>query len=142
MGTVRRWKTTAAKQGKIILKKSSSKRGGIAEELACNYLKKNFGMVLLDRNYRTPHGEIDLVMEDGDTMVFIEVRSREKETFLQPLESIDRNKCMRIIRSSEYYLQRNVSSFNSMGKCRFDVVTLTGPLETARLEWIKNAFEA
>ena len=122
--------------------KSSTERGRIAEELACNHLKKNFGLVLLDRNYRTPYGEIDLIMKDGETMVFIEVRSRTKDNFLKPLESIDRNKCMRIIRSSEYYLQRNVSSFNSMGKCRFDVVTLTGPLETARLEWIKNAFEA
>lgn len=122
--------------------KNPSEQGRIAEQLACNYLKNNFGMVLLDRNYRTPHGEIDLVMEDGDTMVFIEVRSRTKETFMQPLESIDHKKCMRIIRSSEYYLQRNVSNLDRLEKCRFDVVTLSGPLETARLEWIKNAFEA
>lgn len=124
------------------IKKGTSEQGRIAENMACNYLKKNHGLVLLDRNYRTPHGEIDLVMEDGDTMVFIEVRSRTRENFLQPLESIDHKKCMRIIRSSEYYLQRNVSNFNRLEKCRFDVVTLTGPLETARLEWIKNAFEA
>ena len=122
--------------------KSSSEQGRIAEQLASDYLKKNYGLVLLDRNYRTPYGEIDLIMKDGDIMVFIEVRSRTKDNFLRPLESIDRNKCMRIIRSSEYYLQRHVSNLNRLEKCRFDVVTLSGPLETARLEWIKNAFEA
>lgn len=121
--------------------RSTAERGRIAEDIACNHLNNQFGLVLLDRNYRTPHGEIDLIMKDGDTTVFIEVRSRKKETILNTLETIDRRKCMRIIHSSEYYLQRHVSNYNEM-KCRFDVVTLCGPLEAARLEWIKDAFEA
>ena len=116
-------------------------RGRIAEDIACDYLNNQFGLALLDRNYRTPHGDIDLIMKDGDTTVFIEVRSRTRQSFMETLETIDRNKWMRIIQSSEYYLQRQVSNYNEV-KCRFDVVTLNGPLETARLEWIKDAFEA
>ena len=121
--------------------KNTVERGRIAEDIACDYLNNQFGLALLDRNYRTPHGEIDLIMKDGDTTVFIEVRSRTRQSFMETLETIDRNKCMRIIQSSEYYLQRQVSNYNEV-KCRFDVVTLNGPLETARLEWIKDAFEA
>jgi len=121
--------------------KSTTEHGRIAEDIAHDYLNSRFGLVLLERNYRTPHGEIDLIMKDGDTTVFIEVRSRTKQSFLDALETIDRRKCMRIINSSEYYLQRQSSNYNNV-KCRFDVVTLTGPLETARLEWIKDAFEA
>ena len=121
--------------------KNTVERGRIAEDIACDYLNNQFGLALLDRNYRTPHGEIDLIMKDGDTTVFIEVRSRTRQSFMETLETIDRNKCMRIIQSSEYYLQRQVSNYNEV-KCRFDVVTLNGPLETATLEWIKDAFEA
>lgn len=121
--------------------KNRTVHGRRAEDIACNYLKGQFGFKLLGRNYRTPHGEIDLIMKDGDITVFIEVRSRTTQRFLDPAESIDRWKCSRIIRSSEYYLQRKVSNYNTV-KCRFDVVTLTGPLESARLEWIKDAFEA
>ena len=119
---------------------SSTERGRIAEDIACEYLTRS-GLALLDRNFRTPHGEIDLIMKDGDTMVFIEVRSRTLQTLMDTLETIDRRKLMRIIRSSEYYLQHHISNIDDM-KCRFDVVTLTGPLEAARLEWIKDAFEA
>jgi putative endonuclease len=119
----------------------STERGRMAEDIACEYLKNQFGLTLLDRNYRTPHGEIDLIMKDGDTTVFIEVRSRTMQVFMDALETIDRRKLMRIIRSSEYYLQHHISNFNDV-KCRFDVVTLNGPLEAARLEWIKDAFEA
>lgn len=121
-------------------RKSRTEHGRIAEEIARDYLNSRFGLVLLERNYRTPHGEIDLIMKDGDVTVFIEVRSRTRQSFLDTLETIDRRKCMRIINSSEYYLQRQKINCNNM-KCRFDVVTLNGPLETARLEWIKDAFE-
>ena len=121
--------------------KSTVERGRMAEDIACDYLNNQFGLVLLDRNYRTPHGEIDLIMKDGDITVFIEVRSRTRQAFLETLETIDHKKCRRIIHSSEYYLQRQVPNYNEV-KCRFDVVTLSGPLEAARLEWIKDAFEA
>lgn len=121
--------------------KNMTEHGRIAEDIARDYLNGRFGLILLERNYRTPHGEIDLIMKDGDTTVFIEVRSRTKPLFLDTLETIDRRKCLRIINSSEYYLQRQKSNYNNV-KCRFDVVTLTGPLKTARLDWIKDAFEA
>jgi len=119
---------------------SRTEHGRIAEEIAHDYLNSRFGFVLLERNYRTPHGEIDLIMKDGDVTVFIEVRSRTKQSFLDTLETIDRRKCKRIINSSEYYLQRQNKNCNDV-KCRFDVVTLNGPLKAARVEWIKDAFE-
>lgn len=121
--------------------RSRTEQGRMAETMACDYLNRKFGLTLLDRNYRTPRGEIDLIMKDGDTTVFIEVRSRTTRVYMEALETIDHRKRKRIIQSSEYYLQRHVSNYNDV-KCRFDVVTLTGPLETAKLEWIKDAFEA
>jgi len=141
MGTIYRRRAEAFKQGKIVLIAidSTTSRGRAAEDVALNYLKNN-GLKPLIRNYRTPYGEIDLVMKDGDTTVFIEVRSRTKSIMLDTLETVDHNKCMRIIASSEFYLQRNNSAYNE--KFRFDVVTLSGPPGSARMEWIKNAFQA
>lgn len=143
MGTGNQWNTTNDLQGyKVLVQgKNRTKQGRMAETIACDYLNKQFGFILLDRNYRTPLGEIDLIMKDGDITVFIEVRSRTRQAYLDALETIDHRKRKRIIQTSEYYLQRHVSNYNNV-KCRFDVVTLTGPLESAKLEWIKNAFDA
>lgn len=113
--------------------------GKMAEDLACNYLHQQ-GLRLLTRNYRTPRGEIDLIMQDGRTIVFIEVRSRKNNKTMHVLESIDTGKCARIIRASQQYLQHKQRGGDAI--CRFDVVLITGRLEEAKVEWIKNAFEA
>ena len=121
------------------MQQNTYQTGKIAEDLACKYLNQQ-GLRLLTRNYRTPGGEIDLIMQDGETIVFIEVRSRKNNKTMHVVESINTEKCARIIRASQQYLQRKKHGSDNL--CRFDVVLVIGRLEDAKVEWIKNAFEA
>ena len=118
---------------------SNYEKGRQAEQMALEFLKKN-KLKLVDRNYRTNHGEIDLIMHDGNHLIFVEVRSRKRNSLVSPAETIDNNKRLRIIRASQRYLLENRKiSWNS---CRFDVVTITGNKKQNDIEWIKNAFDA
>jgi len=123
----------------VITNNSSSDAGRIAECIALGYLE-NKNLSLLGQNYRCPYGEIDLIMQDKDTIVFIEVRSRKNKTFLDPVETIDRKKMNKIIKTAENYIQRNQNKARS--QFRFDVVTLTGKNNDIEIQWIKDAFEA
>jgi len=119
--------------------KNSYLRGRWAEQTALEYLltKK---LKLLDKNFRSAFGEIDLIMQDKNIILFIEVRYRSSNHFHTALESINRKKCERIIATSHQYLSENRSA--SQLYCRFDVVAISGPQETPMIEWIKNAFQA
>lgn len=121
------------------IQSTTYKKGKIAEELAYRFLDRQ-GLKLLTRNYRSRRGEIDLIMQDGDVIVFIEVRSRKNNRTMNVIESISSEKCSRIISTSQQYLQnrRQIDQFS----CRFDIVLITGRPESAEIEWIKNAFEA
>lgn len=124
----------SSKSGKI-----SYQRGRWAEQKALKYLltKK---LKLLDKNFRSSFGEIDLIMRDKNIILFIEVRYRSNNRFHTALESISKKKCERIISTSHQYLSENRSA--SQLDCRFDVVVLSGSQETPTIEWIKNAFQA
>jgi putative endonuclease len=115
---------------------STVHRGNAAETVVLNYLKQH-GLKELSRNYKVRTGEIDLIMLDNSTIVFIEVRSRINDQFMHAVETIDNKKVQRIIRTSRNYLQRHQDHYDS---CRFDIVTLTGKITSARIDWIKNAF--
>lgn len=119
--------------------KTSYLRGCWAEQTALEYLlDKN--LKLLERNFRSIFGEIDLIMQDKNIILFIEVRYRSSSHFHTTLESINRKKCKRIINTSNQYLSQNRGA--SRMDCRFDVVSLSGKQETPTIEWIKNAFQA
>ncbi len=79
-------------------------------------------------------------MHDKNIIVFIEVKYRVNNNFVSALESIDTRKCDRIIATSQYYQQRNLNAAKM--NIRFDVVAITGKINTPKLEWIKNAFQA
>lgn len=121
------------------LKQTSYGKGITAENIACEYLARQ-GLTLLARNYRSRRGEIDLIMRDRDVVVFIEVRSRKHNRTMNVIESINPQKCERIILTSQQYLQSSKVFRDSI--CRFDIVLVTGQLDRAEIEWIKNAFEA
>jgi len=111
--------------------------GQDGERSAERYLLKQ-GMRLLTRNYRCATGEIDLIMNDGDTLVFVEVRRRKSSQYGSPLETISASKQRKIISAAQYFLlDQKISSRQSM---RFDVVGVIcdGPQE--RIEWVRNAF--
>jgi putative endonuclease len=89
---------------------------------------------LLERNYRCRFGEIDLVMSDGPTVVFVEVRYRRNQSFGGALESITAAKREKLLRAARHYM----SGRKEFPACRFDAVLLNG--DTQELKWIENAF--
>ena len=116
--------------------RSSQQTGKDAERLALRHLEQQ-GLRLLAQNWLCKRGELDLVMLDGDTVVFVEVRYRKHAAWGGALESVDARKRQRLILAAELFLQRE----SRWGKqpCRFDVVAI-GPGDTG-LNWLRNAFE-
>ena len=112
------------------------RHGREAENAAYEYLK-NQGLRLLDSNYRTPFGEIDLIMQQRDVIVFVEVRYRRSEHFGTPAETIDARKQARLRATAAHYLQRNRKI--SKQPCRFDIVALSGLPRSDRVVWLQNA---
>ena len=112
--------------------------GRSAETLALRHLC-NSGLRLLARNWSCRSGELDLVMLDGDTVVFVEVRARRHSAWCGALESIDARKRGKLVIAAELFLQQE--SRWARHPCRFDVVAISTDGAT-RLDWIKNAFDA
>ena len=98
----------------------SREKGEAAERRAEDYLK-SLGLVIVERNFRTRFGEIDLVARDGETVVFVEVRFRSSNAFGLPQETVDAAKRRRIIRTAQAYVQ----SRRLDAPLRFDVVALS-----------------
>jgi putative endonuclease len=111
-------------------------QGVAAETLACRYLEGQ-GLRLLQRNYHCRLGELDLIMVDGDLLVFVEVRSRRQGDYASPAETVTLPKQRRLIRTAAHYLQRTRSS----APCRFDVVAIIQAGGEPVLEWIRDAFQ-
>jgi putative endonuclease len=110
-----------------------SARGAMAEAAAEEFLNGH-GLRLLERNYRCRFGELDLVMRDGDTLVFVEVRYRGSNSFGGAVASITAAKREKLLRAARHYM----ATRREIPACRFDAVLLSG--DTHDLEWIKNAF--
>jgi putative endonuclease len=113
------------------------------ENLACQYLKKK-GLRLLLQNYRCKMGEIDLIMQDNDYLVFIEVRYRRQASHGSSLESIHYAKQVKLIRTAEYYLLTHHLSMNC--NARFDIVAIDGKANLInecdlKIHWLKNVIE-
>lgn len=89
------------------------------------------------RNFRTRHGEIDLVMRDGETLVFVEVRLRSTARFGGAAASITGAKRARLVAAAEGYL----AQLGREPPCRFDAVLLDG-LDPVRMTWLRDILEA
>ncbi|MBF0471251.1 MAG: YraN family protein [Gammaproteobacteria bacterium] len=113
---------------------ASNPQGEVAEEQACRFLQ-NHGLTLVERNYRCRLGEIDLIMAEGETLVFIEVKFRHSSRFGHAREWVTATKQRRIITTANHYLL----GVRPQPNCRFDVVALSPVTEP---EWIKSAFDA
>jgi putative endonuclease len=109
-------------------------RGREAEQAACRYLE-NRGLRLIARNYRCRCGEIDLIMDDGDSLVFVEVRYRRHGRYGSAAETVDARKRARLTRCAQQYLQRHPAA--QRRPARFDVISLDGG---QGLHWIPDAF--
>lgn len=107
--------------------------GDRAEHEAAQFLHRQ-GLRSVARNYRCRFGEIDLIMQDGGTLVFVEVRLRHNADFGGAAASIDAGKQGRLIRAAQHYL----ATLRTLPPCRFDAVLMDGK----EVAWLKNAFEA
>lgn len=113
--------------------------GQLAEEFAQRHLQHH-GLRLLCRNWTCRSGELDLVMLDGDTVVFVEVRYRRHAAWGGALESVDLRKQQKLIKAAQLFLQAHGRW--AKHPCRFDVVAITAPGQAKDLNWIRNAFES
>lgn len=120
---------------KLELLNPKAKKGKQAEQLACEYLQNN-GLHFIDKNYHCRQGEIDLIMEHNDTLVFVEVRYRKNNDFGGAIESVTYRKQQKLHTTALHYLQRNGRNRNA----RFDVIAITGEGKQQSFEWIQNAF--
>ncbi|NIR28616.1 MAG: YraN family protein [Gammaproteobacteria bacterium] len=116
----------------------AQRRGRWAEDLACQYLRRQ-GLEVVARNYRGARGEIDLVMRLRDTVIFVEVRYRERDDYGTGAETVNRTKRGKLLATARQYLQRHDPSGSH--PCRFDVISITRRDDAPRIEWIQNAFE-
>ena len=108
-----------------------------SEDIAAEFLQRQ-GLVRLVTNYRNRTGEIDLIMIDDQTLVFVEVKQRRDSRFGLPEESVGMAKQAKLRRTAASYLQRydRLQSWS----CRFDVVAITGSPQAPVCRWIQNAF--
>lgn len=109
-------------------------KGSDAERIALSYLQRQ-KLVLIAQNYRCRFGEIDLIMRDGNTLVFVEVRMRGSEAFGGAATSITPEKQAKLLHTARHYL----SQLNSEPPCRFDALLLSGS-NGQQIDWIKDAF--
>ena len=114
---------------------SLGKRG---EDLACRELERR-GYAIIARRYRVRGGELDVIARDGETIVFVEVKTRVGRLFGEAAEAVTPLKQLRMTRLAEEYLVRH---HLADCPCRFDVVSIHVESGATRVEVIQNAFDA
>ena len=113
--------------------RSAGQRG---EDSAARHLMMH-GYRIVQRNFRAPRGEIDLIAKDGTTLVFIEVKARASDSKGTPAAAVDERKQERIRRAAEFYCARHRLQDR---RVRFDVVAISGIGKLRKIELIKEAF--
>jgi len=116
--------------GKLVL-------GKAGEQVAEQYLK-NKGYKLIERNYRCPLGELDLIVLDRRVVVFVEVKTRSGHGYGSPLEAVEFRKQRKLIQAAQYFLSEKKLHQRD---ARFDVVGISWPGREPVVEHIENAFE-
>lgn len=106
--------------------------GRLGEDRALAHLQAQ-GLTLLERNFLCKSGEIDLIMQDGPLLVFVEVRQRASSRFGGAVYSVTPAKQQRLLRAAQYYLLRH----KLPPPCRFDVIAI----DEDKLSWMQNALE-
>lgn len=117
--------------------KPQRNRGQQAEFKARDFLVRA-GLTFVAANVSGGGGEIDLIMRDQTTLVFVEVRLRRNQHFASASESVTSAKQRKLIQAAQHYLQRK--KLTDKVPCRFDVVALQSLASEQQPEWIKNAF--
>jgi putative endonuclease len=116
-----------------VVRRDTRTLGLKAENLAFNYLKRE-GLRPVERNFRSRLGEIDLIMQDDDQLVFVEVRYRARSDLMNAGLTVDIHKQRKLIRTAAFFLARCKRFSDSV--IRFDVVAINGN----DVDWIRDAF--
>lgn len=119
--------------------RANAQQGQKAEALAERFLQGQ-GLQPRQRNYRCKTGEIDLIMTQGETLVFVEVRLRANTRFASAAESVDARKQQKLLRAAQHYLLQH--RLTDKVQCRFDVIAFDRGLDPAGITWLPNAFGA
>ena len=119
------------------MQNTRQKFGERGESLAVWYLKKN-GYKIIEQNYRTKLGEIDIIAKEKNTLVFVEVKSRSSTRYGNPKWAVTPKKQRKISMVALSYLK---AAKQSDARARFDVVAISSFLDPPQIEIIKNAFE-
>ena len=116
----------------------TSEIGRIGEQLVADYLKSK-GFLILKQNYRSGFGEIDIIAETPDEIIFVEVKTRKEDFLASPADAVDYNKQRKIIKTAYEFLKRIHVRCN----IRFDIAEVTytaGEKKRFSLNYVKNAF--
>jgi len=114
-------------------------RGDAVEDAALRHLQGH-GLQLIARNVQARAGELDLVMHDDDTLVFVEVRYRASAAFGGGAASVDGGKQRRLVLAAQAFLLAHPRHADSA--CRFDVIDACGRPDTPTIVWLRDAFRA
>ncbi len=110
--------------------------GSTGEEEACRFLRKK-GYRILRRNFRAGRNEIDIIARSGNTVAFVEVKTRTSVNYAEPWEAVGFKKRKNIKTAAKSYL---AEEFCNEYEYRFDVISITMDGSSARIEWMQNAF--
>ena len=116
---------------------SSRQSGALWEETAESFLRSH-GLKLLQRNFSSRFGEIDLIMEDKETVVFVEVKYRRSNQHGSGADAVTFHKQGRISRTAAWYLVKNPQRAEQF--CRFDVISINPQKKDQGINWIRSAF--
>lgn len=109
--------------------------GTQGEDIAVDYLRRK-GYVLVERNWRSGHKEIDIVARQGDTLVFVEVKARANLMYGNPEDAVTRRKMHLLVMAADAYLRCNALDCD----VRFDVITITGTVQKPYIRHYEHAF--
>lgn len=109
--------------------------GKIGEETAAVYLEEQ-GYIILHRNWRKVHLEIDIIAAKDDELIFVEVKTRSDDAFQDPIEAVGRQKMRRLLRAADAYLKQ----MKNRVYIRFDIITLVGVPGNFKIEHYPDAF--
>ncbi len=125
------------------IKHQARQQGLAIEKLAANYLRQQ-GVIILEKNVSCRHGEIDIIGQHDQTLIFVEVRYRQYHQFGSGAESVNRHKQQKLVKTAQTYLQ--AKKLTNSVSCRFDVISVSptakgGDTQKYQLDWIVNAFD-
>lgn len=118
------------------MKQYNHKKGKAGEDLACQYLK-NKGYLIRQTNYKKPTGEIDLILEKNETIIFVEVKFRKNLDYGYPGESVNIGKQKRILKTALWYIKEK--KLDNYG-FRFDVIEIYFHQEKQVINHLEHAF--